>query len=244
MFTTLNMFSGFMSILTSSQGNFILASWFIILAAMFDALDGVMARITNSSSEFGVEFDSLSDIVSFGVAPSFLVYNLALHEWNNIGILLSAFPMIFGGIRLARFNVQLVGFDKNYFKGLPIPSAAGLVVTYVLIFYDETSGITGFVSDILAPLIVVSSLLMVSTIRYDSLPRPSLKTIRESPLKFIILAVALVAVLATKGKALFYVFALYALSGPVKYAVAKTVHLIRKTGDEDADSEEAASLDA
>jgi CDP-diacylglycerol---serine O-phosphatidyltransferase len=243
MFTVLNMFSGFMSLLSAAQGNFILAAWFIILAAAFDGLDGMMARITKSSSEFGVEFDSLSDIVSFGVAPSFLVYNLALHEYNNIGILISTLPMIFGGIRLARFNVQLVGFDKDYFRGLPIPSAAGLIVTYVLTFYDRTTGLTGFWGDMLIPIIIITSVLMVTLLKYDTLPRPSKHSFRENPLKMTIFVLGLILTIATKGYALFFLFVGYAFSGPIRAAVERTHRLIRRdSGEEEAD-EEATSLD-
>jgi CDP-diacylglycerol---serine O-phosphatidyltransferase len=243
MFTVLNMFSGFMSILTSTQGNFVLAAWFIILAASFDALDGIMARITKSTSEFGVELDSLSDIVSFGVAPSFLVYHLALFELQNIGILLSAFPMIFGGIRLARFNVQLVGFDKDFFRGLPIPSAAGLIVTFVLTFYDDVTGVTGVAANMLIPIVVISSLLMVSTIKYDTLPRPGRWILKEAPVKFGIILISLIAVILTKGSALFYVFCLYACSGPVRYIMTKTFTTYLKHPEATEESDDATSFD-
>ncbi len=244
MFTTLNMFSGFMSIISSTQGNFIVAAWFIILAAIFDALDGIMARITKSSSEFGVEFDSLSDIVSFGVAPALLVYNIALYEFNNIGILISALPLIFGGIRLARFNVQLTGINKDYFRGLPIPSAAGLIVTYVLTFYDESSGLTGFWGDMLIPLIVISSLLMVSLIKYDTLPRPNKESIKKNPVKLILLILAVILTAATKGHALFFLFVGYACSGPFRAVIEKIIKILRSEEVDEESSEEATSLDA
>jgi CDP-diacylglycerol---serine O-phosphatidyltransferase len=243
MFTTLNMFSGFMSIVSSTQGNLIVAAWFIILAAVFDALDGIMARITKSSSEFGVEFDSLSDIVSFGVAPSFLVYNIALHELNTIGILISALPMIFGGIRLARFNVQLAGFDKNYFRGLPIPSSAGLIVTYVLTFYDESAGLIGFWGNMLVPLIVVSSLLMVSLIKYDTLPRPTKESLRNNPIKAAVGLLSIIAVIATKGNVLFYLFVGYTCSGPIRVGIEKIVHIVRGGERDEESSDEVTSFD-
>ena len=124
LFTTLNIFCGFLSILSVAQGHFQTAAWFIILAAIFDSLDGVMARITRSSSQFGVELDSLADVVSFGAAPSFMVYQAHLYTLGNWGIIIAALPVVFGAIRLARFNVQLVGFNKDYFNGLPIPMHA------------------------------------------------------------------------------------------------------------------------
>ena len=108
LFTVLNIFSGFMSLIASTSNDFTMAAWFIILGAIFDSLDGIMARITRSSSAFGVEFDSLSDVVTFGAAPSLLIYQVYLHTLGGIGVLVSSMPMIFGGIRLARFNIQLV----------------------------------------------------------------------------------------------------------------------------------------
>ena len=124
LFTVLNMFCGLMSIIYTGQQDYIVGGWFIILAAIFDTLDGIMARITKSASAFGIQFDSLSDIISFGAAPAFLVFAVHLHSLNGLGVILSSLLLIFGGIRLARFNVQLVGFDKEYFIGLPIPSSA------------------------------------------------------------------------------------------------------------------------
>ena len=117
LFTTLNVFCGFLSIVSTHHGQITNAAIFIILAAVFDTLDGMMARITRSSSQFGVELDSLADVVSFGAAPSFMIYRAELSAWANWGLLISALPLIFGAIRLARFNVQLVGFDKEYFNG-------------------------------------------------------------------------------------------------------------------------------
>src|SRR3990172_1200890 len=124
LFTAMNMFAGFLSILNSSQGEYHYAAWLIIIAAIFDALDGAVARLTKSSSELGVELDSLSDIVSFGAAPAVLLYKSHLYSYDTVGILLAALLLLAGGFRLARFNVQLVGFEKAFFKGLPIPIAA------------------------------------------------------------------------------------------------------------------------
>ena len=137
LFTATNMFCGFLSIITASNGNYNYAAWLIIVAAIFDALDGLVARLTNSSSELGVELDSLSDIVSFGAAPSFLIYATYLNKFDNVGIILSSLLLIAGGFRLARFNVQLVGFEKSFFLGLPIPTAALTITSFVLAFYND-----------------------------------------------------------------------------------------------------------
>ncbi|NUM61438.1 MAG: CDP-alcohol phosphatidyltransferase family protein, partial [Ignavibacteriaceae bacterium] len=101
LFTAMNMFCGFLSIINASEGNYEYSAWLIFVAAVFDALDGLVARLTNSSSELGVELDSLSDVVSFGAAPSFLLYKTFFYSMNTWGILISALPLIAGGFRLA-----------------------------------------------------------------------------------------------------------------------------------------------
>jgi len=206
LFTSLNMFCGFLSILSASEGNFNYSAWLIFTAAIFDALDGLVARLTNSSSELGVELDSLSDIVSFGAAPSFLLYKSFFYSMNTWGIIISALPLIAGGFRLARFNVQLVGFSKSFFLGLPIPSSALTIASFVLAFY--TNGYPEPISEFITPMILVLSFLMVSNIRYETLPKLSLSGFKEKPFHFLFLlfAVILVALMYTKGMFLVFVF--------------------------------------
>ena len=206
LFTAINMFCGFLSILSASEGNFNYAAWLIFIAAIFDALDGMVARLTNSSSELGVELDSLSDIVSFGAAPSFLLYKTFFYSMDTWGILISAAPLIAGGFRLARFNIQLVGFSKSFFLGLPIPSSALTIASFILAFYND--GFSKPISDFITPMILVLSFLMVSNIRYETLPKISLKSIKEKPYHFIFLifAAVLVAFMYVKGLFLAFVF--------------------------------------
>ncbi|MCU0333144.1 MAG: CDP-diacylglycerol--serine O-phosphatidyltransferase [Ignavibacteriaceae bacterium] len=206
LFTAINMFCGFLSILSASEGNFNYAAWLIFIAAIFDALDGMVARLTNSSSELGVELDSLSDIVSFGAAPSFLLYKTYFYSIGTWGIIISALPLIAGGFRLARFNIQLVGFSKSFFLGLPIPSSALTIASFVLAFYKDE--FLKPISDFITPLILVLSFLMVSNIRYETLPKISIKSLKEKPYHFIflIIAVILVATMYTKGLFLAFVF--------------------------------------
>ncbi|MBE0570172.1 MAG: CDP-diacylglycerol--serine O-phosphatidyltransferase [Ignavibacteriaceae bacterium] len=206
LFTAINMFCGFLSILSASEGNFNYAAWLIFIAAIFDALDGMVARLTNSSSELGVELDSLSDIVSFGAAPSFLLYKTYFYSMDVWGILISAVPLIAGGFRLARFNIQLVGFSKSFFLGLPIPSSALTIASFVLAFYND--GFPKPIIDFITPMILVLSFLMVSNIRYETLPKISLKSIKEKPFHFIflILAILLVVFMYTKGMFIVFVF--------------------------------------
>ena len=204
LFTSLNMFCGFLSILSASEGNYNYSAWLIFTAAIFDALDGLVARLTNSSSELGVELDSLSDVVSFGAAPSFLLYKSFFYSMNTWGIIISAMPLIAGGFRLARFNVQLVGFSKSFFLGLPIPSSALTIASFVLAFYND--GYPKPISDFLTPMILILSYLMVSNIRYETLPKLSFQGIKEKPFHFVFLIFSLVLVVFLNNKGLFLAF--------------------------------------
>lgn len=215
LFTSLNMFCGFLSILSASEGNYIYSAWLIITAAIFDALDGLVARLTNSSSELGVELDSLSDIVSFGAAPSFLLYKTFFYTMNTWGIIISALPLITGGFRLARFNVQLVGFSKSFFLGLPIPSSALTIASFVLAFYNE--GFLKPISDFIIPMILVLSFLMVSNIRYETLPKFSLEGLKEKPYHFIFLIVSVLLVIFMFTRGIFLVFVLMIVIGMFRH---------------------------
>ena len=213
LFTSMNMFCGFLSIINASQGNFTYSAWLIIIAAIFDALDGMVARLTNSSSALGVELDSLSDVVSFGAAPAYLIYAAELYKLNTFGIIVSSLLMIAGGFRLARFNVQLVGFDKQFFKGLPIPTSALTIATFILNFYMDGTGFSKVESNFIIPLVIILSYLMVSKIKYDTMPKFSLEAMKKQPFIIIIIIAGVAALLITSGKALFYIFVLYILFG-------------------------------
>ena len=219
LFTAMNMFSGFLSIINADRGKYDYAAILIIIAAVFDALDGIMARLTKSSSELGVELDSLSDVVSFGAAPAFLVYSTYLHNFNAAGIVISSLLLIAGGFRLARFNVQLVGFDKEHFTGLPIPTSGITIAAFVLAYYDN-----GFIepyADFIIPIVIVLSFLMVSKVRYDTIPKPSISEIKKKPFHFIFIAASIILLIITSGKALFYVFVFIILFGIFRYIFNK-----------------------
>ena len=211
LFTAMNMFSGFFSIISASQGNYTYAGWLIIIAAIFDTLDGFMARLTKSSSELGVELDSLSDVVSFGAAPAFLLYTTYFYQFDTFGILISSLPLIAGGFRLARFNVQLVGFDKNYFKGLPIPSSALTIVCFILSFYDNGFGETE--KQFIIPMVLILSFLMVSNVKYDTIPKFSFREIKKNPLIYIAYLIALIILILYTVKGLFFIFVFMILFG-------------------------------
>ncbi|MBI5663250.1 MULTISPECIES: CDP-diacylglycerol--serine O-phosphatidyltransferase [Ignavibacterium] len=222
LFTALNMFSGFLSIIYSSNSNFVYAGWLIIVAAIFDTLDGLMARLTKSSSELGVELDSLSDVVSFGAAPSFLLYKTYFFNFDTAGIILSSLPLIAGGFRLARFNVQLVGFDKKYFTGLPIPSAAIFFSTFILSFYQN--GFNKIFEFTLIPSVIFISYLMVSKVRYETIPKFSYENFKSKPLHFMFIFLSFLAVIIFYVKGLFFSFVAMITIGFIRHYYLKFFH--------------------
>ena len=214
MFTAMNMFCGFLSIINAASGEYIYACWLIIIAGVFDMLDGTMARLTKSSSALGVQLDSLSDLVSFGVAPAFLVYKTYLFNYYAGGIIISSLIMIAGGLRLARFNVQLVGFNKTYFTGLPIPSAAIAIASFIIAFYTRGAGYNPSVIIYIIPLVVVLSYLMVSTIKYDTLPKFTKQELKDKPYLFLTpLILILIFIFIPLKRILFLIFVLIILFG-------------------------------
>ncbi|MCX7611288.1 MAG: CDP-diacylglycerol--serine O-phosphatidyltransferase [Ignavibacterium sp.] len=218
LFTSLNIFCGFLSVIQSSKGNFENAAWLIVASAIFDALDGFMARLTKSSSELGVELDSLSDVISFGLAPSFLLYSIYFHQLNSIGILISALPVITGAFRLARFNVQLVGFDKKFFTGLPIPMCALTFITFYLSFFESDKE---FFEKILPGMVIILSFLMISKVKYDTLPKIKISEIKSNPLKYVLILFFIVMVIVLKIKGLFFAFVLVILFGIFRHIFNK-----------------------
>ncbi len=222
LFTSMNLFCGFFAMVKATDGHWTEAAWLIVLAGIFDGLDGVMARLTNSSSEFGVELDSLADVVSFGTAPSFILYAAFFKSWETAGVVLASLPALCGALRLARFNVQLVGFDKDYFMGLPIPSAALTLISYLVFFHlpaNQSFIPASAKPAILAAITVAVSMLMVSTIRYDTLPKFTKRGIQKAPAKFIGFLVCVVIVIVTKGMAIFPLMAIYLIFGIIRQTI-------------------------
>ncbi len=229
----MNLFSGFAAIVTALAGkngddrDFILAGWYIVIGGIFDMLDGVLARLTHTSSEFGVELDSLADVVTFGVAPSAILYKAFFFQFPGTGLLLAALPAICGAIRLARFNVQLVGFDKDYFRGLPIPSAAILIISYIM-FYHLALPVTARLDDPWMWIVTIgASLMMVSTVKYDVVPKPSKRNILAHPYQFGIYFVGIVLVIATHGSAIFPLFVLFVFYGIIRSLYERIRRLLR-----------------
>jgi CDP-diacylglycerol---serine O-phosphatidyltransferase len=215
-FTTLNLFCGFLSIIKISDGSIEQASWLIVLATIFDMLDGQLARLTKSSSEFGIEFDSLADVVSFGVAPSFLLYSIAFNQIGLIGIMISFSPLVAGTFRLARFNVQVSGFEKSNFSGIPITIAAMCIASFVIFNYYFWGGINEL-DRFLVPLILLVCILMVSTVEYYTLPKLTFRMGRKHSSLIIIMMVLLIIVIFFPHQALFPSIMLYLLFGLIRH---------------------------
>jgi CDP-diacylglycerol---serine O-phosphatidyltransferase len=232
LFTVLNLFCGFLSIINASAGNIEAASMFIIYAGLFDAFDGVVARFTGTSSKFGVELDSLADMVSFGAAPSFILYKAYFYHLDGLGIAVASLVMIFAALRLARFNTQLVGFDKNYFTGVPAPLAALTISSFFLFYFNinfntGTSAIFAFILALLLPA------LMLSKFRYDTTPKLSGREVKKHPVKFIIIFLVIVLIVVTRGDGLFAFCLFYLSTGIFRGIRNKTSKMIgRKKGGE------------
>ncbi len=183
--TSMNLVCGFLSILMASHGEFLVASWLILIANIFDILDGRLARLTSVESLFGAELDSLCDLVSFGVAPAFLIYTRYFKDGSIIGMLVTVLFVLCGALRLARFNVTPHS-HKDAFEGMPIPGGAGILATMV-IFELQYFSFMAIPQYAVPFIVVVTALLMISKIEYPAMkktPKTSKKRI------FAVLAVA------------------------------------------------------
>jgi len=163
--TLCSMLLGFFSILASLKGNYIHAAWGILFATVFDGLDGWVARLTHSTTRFGIELDSLSDLVAFGVAPSVMIYKWALTPFGRIGWVAAFWFLACGALRLARYNVQMGSSESKSFTGMPIPAAASIVATLVLFFFEMWDTLPGK-NIYLLGLTILLAFLMVSTLRF------------------------------------------------------------------------------
>ena len=212
LFTAGNIFCGFLSLDASARGAFETAAILIFVAAFFDGIDGRVARLTGTTSAFGEQLDSLCDVVSFGVAPAFLVYNWGLSAFGRAGLLVSFLFAVCGASRLARFNVQIHVVDKRWFVGLPIPSAAGALCG--LIWAVPASELTDSLRVIFLGVTAALAFLMVSTFRYRSFKDVDVKS-RRGRLYFLLFAAALALIWWLRQYALAGLLATYAASAPV-----------------------------
>ncbi|MGA2468213.1 MAG: CDP-diacylglycerol--serine O-phosphatidyltransferase [Thermodesulfobacteriota bacterium] len=218
LFTTGNLFCGFWAIISVFQERFFYAAIAILLAAVFDVLDGKVARLSGATSKFGIQYDSLADLVSFGIAPALLAFSWALREYGKFGWLAAFLFVACGALRLARFNVQTSSGEVKYFKGLPIPAAASMIALTILLYHRLIE--TGWVKDIvILVMIYVLAFLMVSTIRYLSFKELNLA--KRKPFSIFIFVVLTMIVIVMEPTIVLFGFVLfYIFSGPANMLLA------------------------
>jgi len=234
--TTAGLFSGFFAVVSSMNGRFEAAAVAVFVAMIFDGLDGRVARITNTQSDFGAEYDSMADMVSFGMAPALVAYNWGLSDLGKLGWFAAFIYVAGAALRLARFNTQVGIADKRFFQGLASPAAAAVVSGFVWlgVEYDINGNDIGLIVALITGL---SGLLMVSNFKYNSFKEVNW----NGKVPFVALLVILLVfiIVATEpALVLFIVFALYALAGPINtFRTVDKVTLSDVVGDqvEDAD---------
>ncbi len=212
-FTLMNLFAGFLAIIAIAEGDLFRGAWLIMAAGMFDVFDGMMARLADAHSDFGIELDSLSDMVSFGVAPGFLIYSFTLSELGTLGVLVSAVPPLCGAVRLARFNVNARLEPKSeVFTGLPIPSVAIIIIAFYLTFQDSLEIFDFFkngVNSVLIPMVVLVSFLMVSSIEFEKIPRFDRESARQKKWTIVLFLVYLILIVVFREYGLMAVILIY-----------------------------------
>jgi len=227
LFTVFNLFLGFFAIVSSTQGRYVTAAWLIIVATVCDVLDGKIARAMRTSSNFGVEFDSLADVVSFGVAPALMIYLSQLKHLGALGLIISFTLLAAGAIRLARFNSHVSGFTKSrFFEGMPIPSGATLISSFVLFSFHHWDAMR--LPGISVLLLLMASVLMVSTIEFDSLPAFSFRHGKRNTAQMLLVAAGITLALIFRGQVLFPLTLLF-----IFVQLARTViHYLREEDEE------------
>lgn len=223
LFTTANLFAGYFAIINAVNGKFEVAAITVFIAMVLDSLDGRVARLTNTQSAFGAEYDSLSDMVAFGVAPAILAYQWALSGLGNVGLAVSFIYVACAALRLARFNTQIGKADSRYFIGLASPAAAGVVAGTVWAVWTlgEKRGVSGqdlpiFLIMLFALLVAAAGLLMVSNFKYSSFKKLDLRG-RVPFVAILAIVLGFAVVFSDPARILLLAFLAYATSGPLQY---------------------------
>ncbi len=213
LFTTGAMFAGFYAIISAINGRFEAAAISIFVAMILDGLDGRVARMTNTQSEFGVQYDSLSDMVSFGVAPALVMYLWAFESMGKLGLFAAFVHTAGGALRLARFNTQVEVADKRYFQGLPSPAAAAILAGGLWISLEYGYDVDS-IKYLVLILTISTGLLMVSNFRYSSFKEIDFKG--RVPFVVAIVAMLVIGFIMAQAQTMLFILALgYAISGPV-----------------------------
>lgn len=213
MITTLAFFSGFVSVISSLDGNYSRAAVAIIVAGVLDALDGRIARLTRTTSLFGVQYDSLSDAFAFGAAPAVLMYTAILRPLGRFGWLGAFLYMVCGALRLARYNVQAQRVGEKHFTGLPIPAAAGMVAITVLLVGEES------LQSLVVRLVFITGAYTLGLLMISTIPYPSLKQVIIPRRKaFQVLALTIICLVVVANYPVYFLFGFgifYIVLGPV-----------------------------
>ena len=230
--TSLSLFFAFYSVVKTMSGDYVMAAWSILISMVFDSFDGTVARVTGTSSDFGAEYDSLSDLVAFGVAPAILIYQWALYPFHKWGIFAAFLYLLCTALRLGRFNVQSKTVEKKGFMGLPSPGGASGIATTVLFYFYIEGGKGGRLGDLIRSnmisphhiiflaLTILLALLMVSTVGYKS--GKDLSIFKRLPFLYLILAVILVVLVFFEPQImLFLLIYTYILSGIITTIFSK-----------------------
>lgn len=243
--TTAGIFSGFYAVVASMNGQFTSAAVAVFIAMIFDGLDGRVARMTNTQSEFGAEYDSMADMVSFGMAPALIAYNWALSGLNKLGWLAAFIYVAGAALRLARFNTTVETADKRFFQGLPSPSAAALVAGMVWVgeeYQVKEVFNLAFVEVLVCLITAAAGILMVSNFKYNSFKEVNWHG--KVPFVALLLVCVVFIIVATEPSlVLFLVFALYTVAGPINtfrtVDKVKLEHVVGDAEEGDADFKEA-----
>ncbi len=215
LFTTASLFGGFYAVIAAMNGQFENAALAIFIAMVLDGLDGRVARLTNTQSDFGAEYDSLSDMVSFGIAPALIMYTWSLSSLGKMGWIVAFIYVVAAALRLARFNTQVGHADKRYFQGLASPAAAGFLAGFVWLCAEHN--IAGVALNYLVLVITIGAgLLMVSNINYRSFKDLELKN-KVPFITMLIMVLIFVTIMYHPPFVLFSIFALYTFSGLLGY---------------------------
>ncbi|MCP4714720.1 MAG: CDP-diacylglycerol--serine O-phosphatidyltransferase [Deltaproteobacteria bacterium] len=227
--TSMSLLCGFYAVVSTMKGDFVRAAWVIILAAVFDGLDGRIARMTNTTSKFGMEYDSLADLVAFGVAPAVLAYGLVLNQYGRWGWLAAFLYVACGAIRLARFNVMASTESSSFFQGLPIPAAAGMIASTIVFCFHFDIVDRMLLGICFMLMMYAEAFLMVSSVRFKSFKDLDLKS--RKPFSAVVVIILLICVVASEPQIMLFVIGLaYLCSGPLEYAVRR----FKKEKQEDA----------
>ncbi|TAN43097.1 MAG: CDP-diacylglycerol--serine O-phosphatidyltransferase [Nitrospirae bacterium] len=205
--TLCGMFCGYFAIMSAINGNYVYAAWSIVLATIFDGLDGWIARLTNTSTRFGVELDSLSDLVAFGVAPAVMMYKWTLMPFGRLGWAASFLFVACGALRLARFNVQTGSTSSKAFKGIPIPAAAVILSSVIIFYYGYDFHVGPPSKNVFYPVFtIILSLLMVSTLRFHGIKEIDFR--EKKPFWVLIVFVLVLFVFLIHASSAIFIFAM------------------------------------